>query len=180
MSAPIQRLPLGLLGLLGLKNTGQNPPEFLDSVRPALEMLPFYALDIRQWNLSLSTAAQAQQTSTVLRFNGTAGPPANRVWLVSRYTVGAGAGAASTVNCNFGPGAGRYDNAGVLSGYVTVGPMATLVTAAPPVGQAQFAPMDDQLLLVPGEELTVTLGSIISAADTVSFFGTALVSEFQI
>jgi hypothetical protein len=38
----IQTLPIGYLDALGLKTTGVNPPNTLDSVTPVVDMLPFY------------------------------------------------------------------------------------------------------------------------------------------
>lgn len=41
MPGEIQRVPQGLLSLLGVKGTGQNPRLFGDVVSPTLELLPF-------------------------------------------------------------------------------------------------------------------------------------------
>jgi len=42
MSRPIQIPPEGLIGLLQLKNQGQNPTDLLDSVQPTIDALPQY------------------------------------------------------------------------------------------------------------------------------------------
>lgn len=41
-SGPIQVLPAGLLGLLQLKNSGNNPDTLLGTVQPSVEMLDFW------------------------------------------------------------------------------------------------------------------------------------------
>lgn len=42
MAEKIQRTPLGLLGLLGIKSLGKNPDQISDTVIGAINMAPFY------------------------------------------------------------------------------------------------------------------------------------------
>jgi len=44
-SGPIQTFPVGLLGLLNLKNQGRNPRDLTDVVQPVLDLLSMYLQD---------------------------------------------------------------------------------------------------------------------------------------
>jgi hypothetical protein len=48
MSRPIQAFNPGFLGLLGLKNQGQNPPELIDQVQPTIDINQFYQMGLRE------------------------------------------------------------------------------------------------------------------------------------
>lgn len=87
MSRPIQTNPLGYLGLLGLKNNGQNPAEAIDTAQPMIEMGDMYRLDRRRWSFIDVGVANASipvgnLAPSQLTLNTLLTPQENEVWYI--------------------------------------------------------------------------------------------------
>lgn len=95
MPRPIQALPIGLLGSLGLKQMGQNPPDFLDQVRGTLELWPLYMASTAQFTASLGLAVALGNTNSTRDLTTT--PPANRAWWVHGCNMYMGVQATGTI-----------------------------------------------------------------------------------
>lgn len=81
--------PLGFQDVLGSKNFGANPDNFLQDVRPSLEMLPFYAvqkLQVERTTGSATTVSSPNQVAITI--------PAGEVWLVQSINASVNVGAA--------------------------------------------------------------------------------------
>lgn len=76
----VQRPPLGLLDVLGIKGVDALPTEVLRDVRPALDMLQFYGLQQRRVVLA-SNAALASGGNIDIR-SSLANVPATEQWAV--------------------------------------------------------------------------------------------------
>lgn len=71
----IQRVPRGLLELLGMQSAGATPRELAPAVSPSIELMQFYAL---QQQISLGTTDATMAESDAIEFT----VPANRLWLL--------------------------------------------------------------------------------------------------
>lgn len=85
MSRPIQALAPGFLGLLGLKNNGQLPPEMIDQLQPIIDQLPFMLLGIRE-TAPITAGINVLASSTNYAFPELV-VPTNEVWWVHGYSV---------------------------------------------------------------------------------------------
>lgn len=98
ISGPIQPPPLGLLGLLQLKNVGRNPAFLQDEVSPSIEMFDFWiqgSLD------TVGTFSAAPAAGTVTGFNPFTTPssltvPNEETWWVENFSCTFGAGVGGT------------------------------------------------------------------------------------
>lgn len=86
---PVQTLPAGLLGLLGVKNAGQNPNILPDIVQPTLELLTMYALSLSQ--RKQETIAKPGGAGAITKSTGALVVPAGKYWYVWEMHVGVGA-----------------------------------------------------------------------------------------
>jgi hypothetical protein len=85
--AIVNRIPPGLLSLLGLKNTGRNPGQLSDVIGPSLEMLDWYL-----WSQAEAVASGAQTPSAGAQaafqtFAPTLMVPQTEWWWVHWYSV---------------------------------------------------------------------------------------------
>jgi len=74
-SGPIQSSPRGLLGLLQLKNVGQNPELLLDAVQPVLEMRELYISGLLELVAVAATAAAVGPNNVI-------SVPNNETWFI--------------------------------------------------------------------------------------------------
>jgi hypothetical protein len=73
----LQQSPTGLIGLLNLKATGQNPDEFSGVVTPVIEASQYYAQRVRQiYRAEIVTDGPGPSYAAL-------GPPQGEAWLVS-------------------------------------------------------------------------------------------------
>lgn len=86
-SGPIQTAPLGLLGLLNLKNLGRNPKSMEDDVQPVMDITSLYLQgqvedlpDMTLARTALAGGGFSQWATPVL-------VPAGEAWYVHNYTV---------------------------------------------------------------------------------------------
>jgi hypothetical protein len=89
----IQRLPVGLLDLLGMQSTGDTPHSIAESVIPSIELTDLYLTDRLASIFGSSGALNATTSGNVAN----QGPPDGYQWLLygCSYTSGAVAAAAS-------------------------------------------------------------------------------------
>jgi len=86
MSRPIQAQNPGFLGLLGLKNNGQNPAEMIDAVAPTIDIRENYLLGLRETILDDGVSRNLNAAGVVLgwpEFD----VPGNEVWYVHDFTI---------------------------------------------------------------------------------------------
>lgn len=83
MPSLINRVPPGLLSLLGIKALGQNPQWLPDSLQPTLELLQLYTSANAQESTYLTPAIGAAGAFV----STTAGPGPGELWLVDRMSV---------------------------------------------------------------------------------------------
>jgi hypothetical protein len=110
---PVNTLPLGFLGLLGLNQLGRNLTEVADSIAGTLDLTPFYAAYRRDFLVNDSAFAAAT-TSTVI----VATVPSGQYWYMIGGVLAAISGAAAT-----GRGGVRIESQGravFASDYVSV------------------------------------------------------------
>ncbi len=97
MTRPIQTLPVGLLGSLGLKSMGKNPPDFRDEVNGTIDMWRLYMEASATWsaagNVDLPIGTTGLTRGTPLT------PADNEVWWIhgGELTLAASIGATATL-----------------------------------------------------------------------------------
>jgi len=86
MPGPIQPAPLGLLGLLQLKQLGQNPRDLANVVSPIFDLREHYmAAQFKTASVQVSVANNA------LGFQGMVPVPQGKLWYVYEHTIIIGA-----------------------------------------------------------------------------------------
>jgi len=83
VSRPIQALAPGFLGLLGLKNNGALPPDFIDAVAPTIDLARWYLEGNRE---TIVTAGVDVDTLANFAFPEFI-VPSSQVWYVHALTV---------------------------------------------------------------------------------------------
>lgn len=82
----VTQFPRGLLALLGATTEGRNPDELQRSLSSVVDLLPFYALNLRERVFFANTAAGG--AAGEWDFTAVQGEvPANQAWLVYNYTI---------------------------------------------------------------------------------------------
>lgn len=92
---PINRLPIGLLALLGIQNGGRYPDYLVGQVSPTLSMLEWYLAQTIEPILQAPVAVNAVGNFDLLA--GTWRVPDNEVWYVHGLHVRATLGAGQTM-----------------------------------------------------------------------------------
>jgi len=151
MSRPIQSNPLGLLGLLALKNTGQNPPVMVDEITPVLETMPFYMAGNTQWSGAFGQTVPVgsfplQQLALGL------GPPDSIAWLVSGGEVTLFLPATATMG-GFILGANVALVSNPAFHYALVDTLQVSTVGASPLDREWTFALPRDLMLLPGEQL---------------------------
>jgi len=100
-SKPIQSPPLGLLGLLNLKNTGNNPDTMAGYVQPTLDLMDMYFIGQAQAIGGQLRTITAGPTPGFYPWDAGTGPitvPQSEVWKVHRYSLAGNTAAATTAS----------------------------------------------------------------------------------
>ena len=93
----IQRVPRGVLELLGLRGSGDLPHDMAQEIRATLDIGPFYGFDLLRTPSSLLSAMSAGfNTSTALTV------PAGEMWAVTNISAEISTAAASAATVNIG------------------------------------------------------------------------------
>ena len=104
----INRIPYGLLGLLGLKSLGQNPSTLLSQVSPVVPLLPFWiggqTPNINNGSAGISASGFIGATAHTV--------PNGKVWFVIGHSAHASAVVGATVT--FKAAAGSRQGAGAV------------------------------------------------------------------
>lgn len=98
MSGPIQTNPRGLLGLMQLKNMGQSPRDFLDSVQSGVEIDRYYQRNQAALRPGIASTALVTGSWSLARF--TTNPlkvPQDEVWWVEHFTLNVAVAAADEI-----------------------------------------------------------------------------------
>lgn len=151
---PVNTLPLGFLGLLGLQQLGRNLSEVSDSIAATLDLTPFYAAYRRDFLVN-DAAFAAAATSTVIV--GTV--PSGEYWYLLGGVLATISNAAAT-----GRGGVRIESQGravFASNYVSV---ATAQTGEnTPINFQTSIP----LILQPGDVIYKTGYGLAGAANEI-------------
>lgn len=96
---PLNRIPVGLLDLFGIKSMGQYPQSLLNQLQPVIDLLPWYT-QAQATNVQLSRAPLVGNAISGGRYTWTASTiavlpattgeirvPDNEIWYVSQYSV---------------------------------------------------------------------------------------------
>jgi hypothetical protein len=87
----IQRLPVGLLDMLGMQSTGDAPHVIAGEIQPTMDLTDLYLTD--RLKGSNATTANVAAVGALL---STVGPPAGEQWMVYGLTGNSGVLAAAT------------------------------------------------------------------------------------
>jgi hypothetical protein len=124
----INRLPLGLLGFLGIKNGGRYPQELADTLAPVWDISPLYLYS----NSEVTTALQAISAIGSQAYQTV---PTGELWYVLQQSAGSDtltAGQTIEFSTNWtDPAALVNVETGLMSGARTVGQRATATAQAP-------------------------------------------------
>lgn len=168
-SKPIQTLPVGLLGLLQVKNLGANPSILLDEVRPTVEMFDMWT----NFNLEQDSVTHQRDLATgagsVQAFGtGPINVPDGEWWWVKNYTIVAVVPAvAGELVENIAP-AILYNSSGPLVWQQLTETSRNVTGAA--LAQSQGAIMAKDFWAPAGASLGVFSGRAVTAT-VISVFG---------
>lgn len=113
MAGPINRLPWGLLGFLGLKNFGQYPNQLVESLQPTWDLLELYAGAHGEHVFTGLT----QFTATGFVTGGAAVlVPQTELWYVSQSSSAYATGVGETLSAKHG-----YIDGTLMEGMLTQG-----------------------------------------------------------
>lgn len=155
MPSGINRVPDGIAGFLGIKNSGRMPDTLSDIVSGTW--------DLSRWYLN-ATAIYGQTTGGAVAAGSLATfiVPTNEIWYVSNFSVTVQMNAASTSRSSIA----RFQNAGLVN-FVAIGDFYS-VTALELIAYGTKA--GEEFLLSPGECLGVSFQNVTGTGT----FGTQL------
>jgi hypothetical protein len=168
MAGQISTLPLGLLGLFGIKTDGSYPDQIGTTISPTLEQLNFLLNNCQQRVIESVNV-------TVIGFTPyVAAVPSGKCWLVRNATFGTGniAGAEQIRyrGCMFNPAFGVVTREGTDA-------ISSMTDAAAPASVQSFIP--GPVFMFPTEGFTVKTNRITTAGN-IPVTLTALVYEFNL
>lgn len=159
---PINRVPYGLLGFLGIKNGGRNPSTIADYVQPAWDLSELY-LQTNSEFFSVGGSVNA------LGYNvGFSSSTAEVTW-VHGFSV-----LSSTLT------AGQSLIAGIMvadQNGITGVAYETVLTASPAVGSRMLLALDRPVILSPGQQIGFNVTSI--AAGPINYTAAIRVTRLQ-
>lgn len=160
----INRIPPGLLSLLGIKGTGLNPVLLADELRPIIDTTQAYYAAVSQPYQDVATGLTA-----VGFFGGTiSSPPPGELWVFPSATVGFGAALAAGTTYKVRLAVGQLGSGEILH----TGPGVAEGT----VGSRPIAPDAGPLYVRPGETLGVWVEAVtLGTAAPVAIFGRRVV-----
>jgi hypothetical protein len=174
MPGNISTVPVGLLGLLGIKNDGEYPGSLANFIQPQLDMLPWLAANYAR---ELITEAVTAFSTTGLK-PGSTGlllVPPGQVWLAhginSQAVITATDMLVGAVSITRGFGAQRQQ--------VNRAPLdRTSATDAAQAAAFQSV-LPGPLLLFPGDDVELFVADLTTAG-TIAAFVAAVVTRFQL
>lgn len=154
---PISVIPQGLLGALGLKVMGQNPPDLAEVIQPTIETLPLYLNSLaRTVNRSRNGLGSSAQTSW--QMTNRLIVPDGETWFVHNLVMqGINNAVAASVFTNLSAGfLWRTSYARVTEERLTFAGAAGVITSCSVAGEGFWAP--------PGAEFIAYTGQTVDAA----------------
>jgi len=148
----IQRLPVGLLDLLGMQSTGDTPHLVSGEVSPTLELLDLYLTD----RLTGANVATANVTA-VGPINTTTGPAAGEMWMVYGITATSQGALAAATGFTGNLFVNRPSSGGFSQFY---GPPQAVANPALWAGSVHF---ERPMIMRPGDTLGFWISAITGA-----------------
>lgn len=147
----IQRVPRGVLELLGLRGSGDLPHDMAQEVRATLDIAPFYGMDLLRTvsNLNAAPGTGWNTSATVLTV------PAGEIWVMQNLTTSISTGVGGACVGSFGYRR-LQDNAGPIR---MIG-LPQINLAASQLYQQGLTFNWGQVVLTAGDSVGVTVGSI--------------------
>lgn len=148
----INRTPLGLLGFLGIKNSGQYPQRLTGELVPTWDLAQLY----------LNASAQYAQVVTTVNATGYVplfAVPNNETWWVTDYSMDIATGAAESWQGTIGRATPNNISQVRLRDERTLAASTWAVLAAP---------VTDHLICSPGENLGVLTNAVVGTIDVVA------------
>jgi hypothetical protein len=156
MAQLIQRVPAGLLSLLGLKAGGVNPSVLSDTVQPMLDLSALYGVGAAQFLTVGGNVVVGLFASTLI-------VPDNEVWYVRNYTVYSNGALGAGVSAQWAPA--YFLNVAGATRAFQVGPLSNLGA----VGNFVSSAGDTPFLLPPSSTLGV-IAQVIAAGPVAALF----------
>lgn len=167
MPMPIQRVPLGLLELLGGKGSGATPNQLLDGVVAVLDLEHFYLAPLTR--VVTGSTATVNATGTWMNTSSAMIVPAGELWLVRNASVVAatplGVGESCAVQM-------LYVSAGYSNANILGTPSQFPQNTRPAVGW-NFG--NDGLMLLPQSNFGVFVTEATALTETFNFVVEAFV-----
>lgn len=168
MSGEIQLIPPGLLGLMGVKNFGNNPSRLAEAYAPVLPMIPWAFHAKTEWQTG-GTANQAAQLVGFVDFSTQIGAtwavPSNEWWYVEYMEVTMTGGAAADVCTGLVPAFQMKGTGGINFETALVPP--TNFTNTGTIANRYFSSARD-FWLPPGAILGCLLNRVFAAVGAIS------------
>jgi hypothetical protein len=163
----INRIPLGLLDLLGLKQLGRNPDQQSPTLAMTLDLERFYAINASE-SINISNAA----INACGQYVASAAVPAGEVWLcIAAGFQWQNAAAGTTVaGLALMVGSQNVQSVGQLAS-------ATAVTDFP---ASAFWPSDYPFLMVSGQSFGVSWQRNTTGVAPLTLFGTATILRLRV
>lgn len=154
---PIQKAPAGLLGLLGLKQSGATPNSLAGSVQATVDALPFFLSNPRIQLKATGTAAAGNENG-LRAFTVPPIPAIGEIWVISRGTVQVGVAPGESIGFVAPVQVHNNGTAFELIGE-NIGPIGTAGAG----GRIVLAALEPGLILTAGYEIQVLISDAIGA-----------------
>lgn len=163
MPSLINRIPVGLLSLLGIKSVGQNPVMMPDSVQPVLDLTRFYTIQISEYIAGTSGTANTVGAWPLSNWQNTT---QTELWIVQTASIWRSTGLPAATQYTLRLGV--YD---VLTGAVVNSSFSATYT----VGQipaVSWCDAESQIVIRPNQALAVLVeGVTLGTAVTFDVYG---------
>lgn len=158
-SGPIQKPPAGLLGFLGLKQSGDTPNTLQGFVQPQIDALPFYLANARK-ALFVSSAGVAGNTNGYVPFTVPPIVPEGQLWLISQGQVALGIAPGESL-AFLGVAEVHNNDTSVVPIGEPTGPWGTAAAAG--AGRLAIARITPGTILLPGYEIRAFVSDYVGA-----------------
>lgn len=175
MIGPAQRVPVGLLGLLDIRNDGKFPNSLSEVLSCTVDVLKFIS---SVYSIEALVGNNTTNGTGAIPLNLSGGfaptPAANEYWYVRGFTVNAATGAAELVR--FKAGVGRLSGATYAPILMGVEGASSLTDAAGVAGPIAQGPTD--FIMSPGDNF-IAFVQRITTAGTIQFNLNANILRFK-
>lgn len=153
----LQRYPLGLLGLLDLKDMGQGPSEFRRDLTTVIDATPFYLASRPSANSGQALAVNATGFFAAAGLTITE----QTVWVIQRMSARPSAALAAGVSIRYRLAISRAAGNNIVA-------LPNTASGAPT--EFPNCAVDGPLLLLPGDALGIWVEQIAGGAINVNFY----------